>query len=89
MNILTRTVIALTDEEQQTLRDAADILRDIAGALEDRGGNDTGYNIRHMACDLENFVEGALRLVGREVRLVLLSVGDPVCAGSPAVWFRP
>ena len=66
MNILTRTVIALTDEEQQTLRDAADILRDIAGALEDRGGNDTGYNIRHMACDLENFVEDNSEIICEE-----------------------
>lgn len=62
MNILTRTVIALTDEEQQTLRDAADI----AGALEDRGGNDTGYNIRHMACDLENFVEDNSEIICEE-----------------------
>lgn len=66
MNILTRTVIALTDEEQQTLRDAADILRDIAGALEDRGGNDTDYNIRHMACDLENFVEDNSEIICEE-----------------------
>lgn len=66
MNILTRTVIALTDEEQQTLRDAADILRDIAGALEDRGGNDTGYNIRDMASDLENFVEDNSEIVCEE-----------------------
>lgn len=66
MNILTRTVIALTDEEQQTLRDAADILCDIAGALEDRGGNDTGYNIRNMASDLENFVEDNSEIVCEE-----------------------
>lgn len=66
MNILTRTVIALTDEEQQTLRDAADILRDIAGALEDRGGNDTGYNICGMASDLENFVEDNSEIVCEE-----------------------
>lgn len=66
MNILTRTVIALTDEEQQTLRDAADILRDIAGALEDRGGNDTGYNIRNMASDLENFVEENSEIICEE-----------------------
>lgn len=66
MNILTRTVIALTDEEQQTLRDAADILRDIAAALEDRGGNDTGYNIRHMASDLENFVEDNSEIICEE-----------------------
>lgn len=66
MNILTRTVIALTDEEQQTLRDAADILLDIAGALEDRGGNDTGYNIRNMASDLENFVEDNSEIICEE-----------------------
>ena len=66
MNILTRTVIALTNEEQQTLRDAADILRDIAGALEDRGGNHTGYNIRGMASDLENFVEDNSEIVCEE-----------------------
>lgn len=66
MNILTRTVIALTDNEQQTLRDAADILRDIAGALEDRGGNDTGYNIRNMASDLENFVEDNSEIICEE-----------------------
>ena len=66
MNILTRIVIALTDEEQQTLRDAADILRDIAGALEDRGGNDTGYNIRGMASDLENFVEDNSEIICEE-----------------------
>lgn len=66
MNILTRTVIALTDEEQQTLREAADILRDIAEALEDRGGNDTGYNIRNMASDLENFVEDNSEIICEE-----------------------
>lgn len=66
MNILTRTVIALTDEEQQTLKDAADILRDIAGALEDRGGNDTGYNLRNMASDLENFVEDNSEIICEE-----------------------
>lgn len=66
MNILTRTLIALTDEEQQTLREAADILRDIAGALEDRGGNDTGYNIRNMASDLENFVEDNSEIICEE-----------------------
>lgn len=66
MNILTRTVIALTDEEQQTLRDAADILRDIAAALEDRGGNDTGYNLRNMASDLENFVEDNSEIICEE-----------------------
>lgn len=66
MNILTRTVIALTDEEQQTLRDAADILHDIAGVLEDRGGNDTGYNIRGMASDLENFVEDNSEIICEE-----------------------
>ena len=57
MNILTRTVIALTDEEQQTLKNAAKILFDLAGAIADRGGGFDGYNIRCMACDLENFVE--------------------------------
>lgn len=66
MNILTRTVITLTDEEQQTLRDAADILRDIAAAIEERGGNDGGYNIRHMASDLENFVEDNSEIICEE-----------------------
>ena len=57
MNIFTRTVIALTEEEQQTLKNAANILLDLAGAIADRGGGFDGYNIRCMACDLENFVE--------------------------------
>lgn len=66
MNILTRTVIALTEEEQQTLKDAADILRVIAGELEDRGGNNTGYNLRGLACDLENFVEDNSEIICEE-----------------------
>lgn len=66
MNILTRTVITLTNEEQRTLREAAYILRNIAEALEDRGGNDTGYNIRHMASDLENFVEENSEIICEE-----------------------
>ena len=66
MNIVKRVIITLSDKEQQTLKDAADILRDIAGALEDRGGNDTGYNIRHMACDLENFVEDNSEIICEE-----------------------
>ena len=66
MNILTRTVIALSDEEKQTLNAAANILLDIAEAIEDRGGNDTGYNIRGMASDLENFVEDNSEIVCEE-----------------------
>lgn len=66
MNILTRTVITLTNEEQRTLREAAYILRNIAEALEDRGGNDTGYNIRNMASDLENFVEDNSEIICEE-----------------------
>lgn len=66
MNILTRTVIALTDEEKQTINAAANILLDIAEALEDRGGNDTGYNLRGMASDLENFVEDNSEIVCEE-----------------------
>lgn len=66
MNILTRTVIALTDEEKQTINAAANILLDIAEALEDRGGNDTGYNIRNMASDLENFVEDNSEIICEE-----------------------
>lgn len=66
MNILTRTVIALTDEEKQTLNAAANILLDIAEAIEDRGGNDTGYNLRGMASDLENFVEDNSEIVCEE-----------------------
>lgn len=66
MNILTRTVIALTDEEQRTLREAAYLLRNIAEVLEDRGGNDTGYNIRNMASDLENFVEDNSEIICEE-----------------------
>ena len=52
MNILTRTVIALTDEEQQTLKNAAKIYN--------------GYNIRCMACDLENFVEDNSEIICEE-----------------------
>jgi hypothetical protein len=66
MNILTRTVIALSDEEKQTLNAAANILLDIAEAIEDRGGNDTGYNLRGMASDLENFVEDNSEIVCEE-----------------------
>lgn len=66
MNILTRTVIALSDEEKQTLNAAANILLDIAEAIEGRGGNDTGYNLRGMASDLENFVEDNSEIVCEE-----------------------
>ena len=66
MNIVTRTVIALSDEEKQTLNAAANILLDIAEAIEDRGGNDTGYNLRGMASDLENFVEDNSEIVCEE-----------------------
>lgn len=66
MNILTRTVIALTNEEKQTLNAAANILLDIAEAIEDRGGNDTGYNLRGMASDLENFVEDNSEIICEE-----------------------
>lgn len=57
MNIVTRTVIALTADEQQTLKEAANILLDLASAIADRGGGYDGYNIRCMGRDLENFVE--------------------------------
>lgn len=66
MNIFTRTVIALTNEEQQTLKNAANILLDLAGAIADRGGGFDGYNIRCMACDLENFVEDNSEIVCEE-----------------------
>lgn len=66
MNIVTRTVIALSDEEKQTLNAAANILLDIAEAIEDRGGNDTGYNLRGMASDLENFVEDNSEIICEE-----------------------
>lgn len=66
MNILTRTIIALTDEEKQTLNAAANILLDIAEAIEDRGGNDTGYNLRGMASDLENFIEDNSEIICEE-----------------------
>lgn len=66
MNIFTRTVIALTEEEQQTLKNAANILLDLAGAIADRGGGFDGYNIRCMACDLENFVEDNSEIVCEE-----------------------
>ena len=66
MNILTRTVIALTDEEQQTLKNAANILFDLATAIEERGRNDSGYNIRGMASDLENFVEDNSEIICEE-----------------------
>lgn len=66
MNIVTRTVIALTADEQQTLKNAANILFDLAGALEDRGGDYGGYNIRGMASDLENFVEDNYEIICKE-----------------------
>ena len=66
MNIVTRTVIALTAEEQQTLKNAANILFDLAGAIEDRGGDYSGYNIRGMASDLENFVEDNYEIICKE-----------------------
>lgn len=66
MNILTRTVIALTEEEQQTLKNAAHILFDLAGAIADKGGGYNGYNIRCMACDLENFIEDNSEIICEE-----------------------
>lgn len=66
MNIFTRTVIALTEDEQQTLKDAANILLDIAAAIEERGGSEGGYNIRGMASDLENFVEDNSEIICEE-----------------------
>ncbi len=66
MNIFTRTVIALTEEEQQTLKDAANILLDIAAAIEERGGSEGGYNVRGMASDLENFVEDNSEIICEE-----------------------
>lgn len=66
MNIFTRTVIALTEEEQQILKDAANILLDIAAAIEERGGSEDGYNIRGMASDLENFVEDNSEIICEE-----------------------
>lgn len=66
MNIVTRTVIALTAEEQQTLKEAANILFDIAAAIGERGGNEGGYNIRGMASNLENFVEDNYEIICEE-----------------------
>ncbi len=66
MNIVTRTVIALTIEEQQTLKNAANILFDLAAAIEERGGSEGGYNIRGMASDLENFVEDNSEIICEE-----------------------
>lgn len=66
MNILTRTVIVLSDEEKQTLNAAANILLDIAKAIEDRGENNTGYDLRGMVSDLENFVEDNSEIVCEE-----------------------
>lgn len=57
MNIVKRVVITLSDKEQQTLKDAAQILRDCAATLDEYSGNNTGYRMENMACDLENFVE--------------------------------
>lgn len=74
MNILTRTVIVLTDEEKQTLNAAANILFNIAEAMEDRGGNDTGYNLRSMASDLENFVQDNSEIICEE--------GEPMVTSS-------
>lgn len=65
MNIFTRTVIALTEEEQQTLKNAAHILFDLAGAIAGKGGCN-GYNIRCMAADLENFVEDNSEIICEE-----------------------
>lgn len=66
MNIVTRTVITLTAEEQQTLKNAANILLDLAGTIADSGGGYDGYNIRCMACDLENFVEDNYEIICKE-----------------------
>lgn len=66
MNIITRTVIALTAEEQQTLKNAANILLDLAAVIADRGGGFDGYNIRCMGCDLENFVEDNSEIICEE-----------------------
>ena len=85
MNILTRTVIALTAEEQQTLKNAASILFDLASAIEDRGGNDTGYNIRGMASDLENFVEDNSEIVCEEGGGIM--VGFALCYAISCIIF--
>ena len=65
MNVFTRTVIVLTDGEQQILKAAANILFDLA-AIEERGGSEGGYNIRGMASDLENFVEDNSEIICEE-----------------------
>lgn len=66
MNIMKRTVIALTEEEQQILKNAAKILFDLAGAIADNGGGYGGYDIRCMAYDLENFVEDNNEIICEE-----------------------
>ena len=66
MNIVKRVVITLSDKEQQTLKDAAQILRDCANTLDEYGGDSTGYGIEHMACDLENFVEDNSEIICEE-----------------------
>lgn len=66
MNIVTRTVIVLTIEEQQILKNAANILFDLAAAIEDKGGSEGGYNIRCMASNLENFIEDNSEIICEE-----------------------
>lgn len=67
MNIVRRTVITLTDGEQQILKAAADILLKCADNLDEyNGGSDGGYNIRGMASDLENFVEDNSEIICEE-----------------------
>lgn len=63
MNIVRRTVITLTDGEQQILKAAADILFKCADNLDEYNG---GYNIRGMASDLENFVEDNSEIICEE-----------------------
>lgn len=66
MNIVKRVVITLTDGEQQILKAAADILHNCANALDEYGGDSTGYGIEHMACDLENFIEDNSEIICEE-----------------------
>ena len=51
MNIVKRVVITLSDKEQQTLKDAAQILRDCAATLDEYSGDNTGYRIENLAAD--------------------------------------
>lgn len=63
MNVIKRTIITLSEEELDILKEASRILFDLADVVTENGGNSGGYDIRGMSTDLENFVEDNAEIV--------------------------